>query len=73
MRLRGNELTGNLRKLRNIDFHYLYISPNIICVIKLRKIKWTGHVARMGREEICVHLKIVYKVLVVKTDGKMPL
>jgi hypothetical protein len=42
------EVTGEWRKLHNEEFHDLYPSPSIIRIIKARKMKWTGHVARMG-------------------------
>jgi hypothetical protein len=45
---RRDEVTGEWRKLHNEQLNDLYSSPNIVWVIKSRKIKWTGHVARMG-------------------------
>jgi hypothetical protein len=42
-----DEVMGDWRKLRNEELRDLY-SPNIIHVIKLRRIKWAGHIARMG-------------------------
>jgi hypothetical protein len=55
------------RKLRNDELHGLYSSPDIVRVIKSRRISWAGHVARMeeGRD--------VYRVLVGKPEGKRPL
>ena len=50
------EVRGDWRKLHNAGPHNLYCSPNVIRVIKPRKVGWTGHVARMGRGEICVGL-----------------
>jgi hypothetical protein len=38
---------GRWRKLHNEELHYLYSSPSIIRIIKLRKMRWAGHVARM--------------------------
>jgi hypothetical protein len=43
-----NEVTGEWRKLHNEELHILYSSPNIIRQIKLRRIRWAGHVAHMG-------------------------
>jgi hypothetical protein len=44
---------GEWRKLHNEELHNLYSSPNIIMQIKLRKIRWAGHVARMGEDRKC--------------------
>jgi hypothetical protein len=46
-----DELTGKYRKLHNEELHALYSKPNIVRVIKSRKLRWAGHVARMGRRE----------------------
>jgi hypothetical protein len=43
------EEDGTLRKLHNDDLHNLYSSPNIVRVIKSRRMRWTGHVARGGK------------------------
>jgi hypothetical protein len=43
---------GSWRKLHNNELHSLYSSPNIIRVIKSRRMRWAGHVARMGRGEV---------------------
>ena len=43
-----NEVTGEWRRLHNKELYALYFSPNIIRVIKSRRLRWTGHVARMG-------------------------
>jgi hypothetical protein len=53
--------------LHNDELHNLYSSPNIVRVIKSRRMKWAGHVARMGEG------KGVYGVLVRRTEGKRPL
>jgi hypothetical protein len=45
---RRDEVTGECRKLYNMEFNNLYFSQNIIWVIKSRRMKWAGHVARMG-------------------------
>jgi hypothetical protein len=47
-----DEATGVWRKLYN-EFHDLYSSPNIVRVIKSRRMRWAGHVVRMGRGEAC--------------------
>ena len=43
-----NEVTGEWRKLHNEELNDLYSSPNIVRVIKLRRMKWAGHVVRLG-------------------------
>jgi len=48
-----NEITGEWRKLNN-EINYLHPSPHIIRVIKKRRMKWVGHVVRMGGEERCI-------------------
>jgi hypothetical protein len=45
-----DEVTGDWRKLRKEELHYLYCSPNVISVIKSRRMRWVGHVACMGEE-----------------------
>jgi hypothetical protein len=60
-------VTGEWRKLHNEEFHNLYSSPGIIRQVKLMRMRWAGHVARMGEE------REVYKVLVRKPEGKRPL
>jgi hypothetical protein len=61
------EVTGEWRKLHNEELNDLNSLPNIVRVVKSRKMRWVGHVERMG-EEIGVH-----RVLVGKPEGKMPL
>jgi hypothetical protein len=53
--------------LHNEELHDLYSSPSIIRIIKSRKMRWTGHVARMGEN------RNVYRLLVGKPEGKRPL
>jgi hypothetical protein len=62
-----DEVTGEWRKSHSEELHILYCSPNIIRQIKSRRMKWAGHVARMGEE------RNVYRVLVRKPEGKRPL
>jgi hypothetical protein len=62
-----DEVTGDWRKLHNEELNYLYCSPNILRVIKSRRMRWTGRVARMGEG------RGVYRVLVGKSEGKRPL
>ena len=45
---RREEVTGDWRRLHNEEINVLYSSPNIVRVIKLRRMRWAGHVARMG-------------------------
>jgi hypothetical protein len=63
-----DEVTGEWTKLHNEELHNLYSSPDIIRQIKSRRMRWAGHVGRMGEER-----KKVYKVLVGKPEGKRPL
>jgi hypothetical protein len=49
-------LTGGLRKLHNEELRDLYFSPSIIRMIKSRRMRWVGHVARMGEEEECIEV-----------------
>jgi hypothetical protein len=51
--LKRDEVIGEWRKHHNEELHYLYFSPTIVRVIKSRRMKWAGHVARMGRGEEC--------------------
>jgi hypothetical protein len=49
---KGDEVTGEWRKVHNEELNGLYSLPNIVRVIKSRRLKWAGHVARMG-EGVC--------------------
>jgi hypothetical protein len=62
-----DEVTREWRKLHNEELNGLYSLPNIVRVIKSRRLRWAGHVARMGEE------RGVYRVLVRKLEGKRPL
>jgi hypothetical protein len=61
------EEDGSWRKLHNDDIHSLYSSLNIVTVIKSRRMRWAGHVARMGEG------RGVYRVLVGRPEFKRPL
>jgi hypothetical protein len=61
------EEDGSWRKLHNDDLHSLHSSPNIVRVIKSRKMRWVGHVTCMGEG------RGVYRVLVGRPKGKRPL
>jgi hypothetical protein len=50
--LTRDEVTGEWRKLHNEELRDFYSSPSIIRIIKARRIRWAGHVARMGRREM---------------------
>jgi hypothetical protein len=60
------EEDGSWRKLHNDELHNLYSSPNIVMVIKSRRMRWAGHVARMGRGD-------VYRIFVGRPEVKRPL
>jgi hypothetical protein len=62
-----DEVTGGWRKLHNEELRDLYSSPSIIRIIKSRRMRWAGHVARMGEK------RNAYRLLVGKPDGKRPL
>jgi len=57
-------VTRGWRKLHNEELNDLCFSPNIVRVIKSRRMRWAGHVARMGKK------RGVYRILVGKTEGK---
>jgi hypothetical protein len=64
---RRNEVAGEWRRLHNEELTDLYSSTNIVRVIKSRRMRWAGHVARMGET------RDVYRVLVGKPEGRRPL
>jgi hypothetical protein len=49
-RPKRDEVIGGWRKLHNEELHNLYCSPSIIIIIKSRRMRWAGHVARMGEK-----------------------
>ena len=49
-----DKVMGEWRRLHNEEINDLYSSPNIVWVIKLRRIRWAGHVAHMGEERGCI-------------------
>jgi hypothetical protein len=59
-----DEVTGGWRKLHNEELHGLYSSPSIVRVIKARRMRWAGHVARM---------RGAYNILVGRPEGRRPL
>jgi hypothetical protein len=60
-------VTGGWRKLHKDELHNLYSSPNIIRIIKSRRMRWAGHVARMAEK------RTVYRLLVGKPEKRRPL
>jgi hypothetical protein len=60
-------VTGEWRKLHNEELHDLYSSPSIIKIIRARRMRWAGHVPRMGEK------KNAYKLLAGKPKGRRPL
>jgi hypothetical protein len=62
-----DEVTGEWRRLHNEELNDLYSSPNIIRVIKSRRVRWAGHVARMGEG------RGAYRILVGRPEGRRPL
>ena len=62
-----DEVTGEWRKLHNEELNDLYSVPNIVRVVKSRRMRWAWHVARMGED------RGVHRVLVGKPEGKRPL
>jgi hypothetical protein len=64
---KSHEVTGGWRKLHNEELHGLYSSPSIIGVIKARRMRWAGHVARMGE------VSGAYNILVGRPEGRRQL
>ena len=64
---RRDEVTGEWRRQHNEELYDLYPSPNVVRVIKSRRMRWAGHVALMGEESV------VYRVLVEKPEGRRTL
>jgi hypothetical protein len=62
-----DEKMGEWRKLHKEEFHNLYSIPDTIRQVKSRRMRWAGHVVRMGEE------RKVYKVLVGNSEGRRPL
>jgi len=62
-----DEVTGEWRKLHNEELSDLYSLPNIVRVVKSRRMRWAGHVVHMGER------RWVHRVLVGKPEGKRPL
>jgi hypothetical protein len=58
---------GGWRKLHNEELHNMYCSPSIIRMMKSRRMKWVGHVARMGEK------RNAYRILVGEPEGERPL
>jgi hypothetical protein len=64
---RRDEVTGGWRKLHNEELHGFYSSPSIVRVIKAGRMRWAGHVARMGE------VRGANNVLVGRPEGRRPL
>jgi len=52
--LKSDEVTGEWKRVHNEELNHLYPSPNFVRVIKSRRMRWAGHVARMGDERGCI-------------------
>ena len=64
---RRDEVTREWRRLHNEELNDLYPSPNMVRVIKSRRMRWVGHVEHMGED------RGVYRLLVGKSEGRRPL
>jgi hypothetical protein len=62
-----DEGSGGWRKLHKEELHDLYSSPSILRIMKSRRKRWAGHVARMGEK------RNAYRLLIGKPEGKTPL
>jgi hypothetical protein len=65
--LKRGEVTGQWRNLHNEELHDLHSSPSIIRIMKARRMRWAGYVARMGEK------RNSYRLLMGKPEGRMPL
>jgi hypothetical protein len=65
--LKRDEVTGEWRKLYNEELCYVHSLPSIIRIIKSRRMRWAGHVARMGKK------RNAFRLLERKPEGKTPL
>jgi len=61
------DMAGEWRRLHNKELHGLYDSPDVVRIMKSRRLRWAGHVARMGEK------RRLYSIVVGKPDGKIPL
>jgi hypothetical protein len=62
-----DEVTGEWKRLHKKELYALYSSPNVIRLIKSRRLRWAGHAARMGER------RGAYRALVEKSEGRRPL
>jgi len=62
-----DEMTGEWRRLHNEEQQGLYDSPDVVKIMKSRRLRWAGHVARMGKK------RRLYSILVGRPDGRRPL
>ena len=67
LRPKRDEVKGEWRKLHNEELNDMYTLPNALRVVKSIRMRWSGHVARMGED------RVVHRVLVWKPEGKRPL
>jgi hypothetical protein len=64
---KGNEVTGKWRKLHNEGLNNLYTLTNIVQVVKSRRMRWAGHMARMGEG------RVVHRIFLGRPEGKKTL